>query len=80
MSEDLRVDFILKPDNGEQVLDGDIVVLRCRTCCKFIKKNYGKWYCPHCGISFVEGIDKENIECTEELMMYMNEIKEIGGW
>jgi len=81
-SEDLRVDFIFKEsnENAPYVQVSDIVVLRCRVCCKFISKDHTKWYCPHCGISFVEGVDKEDIDDIEELLIYMNEIKEIGGW
>ena len=59
-SEDYNVDFIEK--------NGKVVMLRCRFCCKFIKRTSPHWYCPHCEQSFLEDVSTEDQKEIEDIL------------
>jgi len=48
--------------------DGDICAMKCDACGKFIKKSWERWYCPHCQISFLEGVDYDDMKGVEVML------------
>lgn len=54
--------------------DGKVVCLKCGVCNKFIKKDWDHFYCPHCDVSFIEGLSAEDQRCSENLVNYLEDI------
>ncbi len=54
---------------------GDISHLKCEACGKFIVSKWEKFYCPHCHISFLQGIEFKDMEEMDELLDYLKQIE-----
>ena len=48
--------------------NGQVCALKCDACGKFIRKAWDKWYCPHCEISFLEGVSVEDMKGCEAII------------
>lgn len=65
--------------NIEVVSDEEqsVICFRCMACNLFIKRAWNHFYCPHCSISFMEDIDVDTMQETEDLLNYMHDIQEL---